>query len=246
MFFQGRGTCYMSELDANLSPGVYNINLCTDSFAVSLATDTGTHINKCGAVDVEDDRFTKSVSGSIDITFADVAEKNFALATLGWITAQGSPGTVVAEDLPGAAIEVGDIWFLGGLKRHRNITGLTLGSLVANTDYTLDAGSGRVTFLTPQGGSPVLQAAYGYTDPESVSMLSVPVKSYAFMYEDINKRNSNKKGSVELFRVIFDPASNMDFQSDELQILALKGSVLANTSLDGSDLEFGQFGRRIL
>ena len=106
--------------------------------------------------------------------------------------------------------------------------------------------SGKVTMLTDNANSPAMTASYGYTDPASVSMLTASTKEYAAMFENINKANENDAGSVELYRVRFDPASNMDYLSDELQIPQLTGSVLADTTKDSADLEFGQFGRRVL
>lgn len=244
MFFQGRGNVDLAVLDTDKNPGPYSIHICTDTFAISLATDAFSHINKCGPVDVEDYRGTKSQTGTINITFANVEDKLFALGVLGWVTPEGAPGTVTGEQLPDGIV-AGDVWYLGGLTRHRNITGLTIDGLTVDTDYTLDAASGRVVFLLDVG-SPAPEADYGYTDPASVSMFTAPTNEYAFMYENINKANANDPGSVELYRVRFDPTTNLDFQSDELQIMDLKGSVLANLNKPVDDLEFGQFGRRVL
>lgn len=244
MFFQGRGTVHLAEV-TNGVPGAYKFHICPDAFSVDLATDSFEHINKCGSVDVPDYRGIKSSSGKVTLSFANVEDKNYALAVLGTVTGAGSPGTVTDEDLPGNIAD-GDIWFLGGLTRHRNITGLTISGMTVDSDYTLDAASGKVTFIGDQSSSPPPAAAYGYTDPESVSMLSAAQKEYAAMFEDINKANANDPGSVEIYRIRFDPASNMDYLSDELQIPSLAGTVLADLTKDASDTEFGQFGRRVL
>lgn len=243
MFFQGRGNVFLAKRDANGVPGAF-FQICTDTLAIALATTPFSHTNKCGPIDVEDFRGTKDQSGTISLSFANAEDRNFALGVLGIVTPEGSPGTVTNEQLP-AGIIAGDVWFLGGLTRHRNITGLTISGLVADTDYTLDAASGKVTFLDA-GGSPAPTADYGYTDPASVAMFTAPTNEYALMYEYINKAEANDPGSFELYRVRFDPLSNLDLQSDELQITDLKGSVLADLEKDATDLQFGQFGRRVL
>jgi hypothetical protein len=140
---------------------------------------------------------------------------------------------------------VGDVYYLGGIKSHRNITALTIGSLVADTDYTLEPIGGKVTALTDWPSGPIA-AAYGYTDPDAVSMLSQPAGEYLLRYNYINKADKNKAGTVEFLRVRFDPPQNLDFQSDELQIMDLTGSLLANTAIPVTDVELGQFGRRML
>ena len=244
MFFQGRADAvYLAEVTDGV-PGPYKLQICPDTFSIELRTDSFEHISKCGPVDVPDYRGIKSSSGTLTFAFAHVEDANYALAVLGTVTPAGTSDNVVAEALPDN-IEAGDVVFLGGLTRHRNITGLTFGTpLVEDTDYTLDAASGKVTFLTDQGS--IQTASYGYTDPQSVSMLSASQKEYAVMFENINKANSNDPGSIELYRVRFDPAGNMDYLSDELQVPSLSGSVLADQTKDASDTEFGQFGRRVL
>jgi hypothetical protein len=245
MFFQGRGTVYMAQRNTDGVPGAY-FPVCTDTFAIALASTPFSHINKCGPVDVEDARGTKDQSGTIQLTFANAEDKLFALAALGVVTVGGATGSVVAEELP-QDFEIGDSYFLGGLTRHRAITALTLsGGLVLDTNYTLDAASGKVTFLTAVSGSPAHTASYSYTDPQSVGIFTSPTPEYSLMYEFINKMNANDPGSLELYRVRLDPLSNLDMQSDEVQVFDIKGSVLADLTKDNTDTEFGQFGRRIL
>lgn len=251
MLFQARGPVYLRELNTTtLVPGVA-FEICPDSVSVTMSVEKWSHMNKCGATDVEDGRGINALSAEITFSFSHVQDKNFALAALGTINAVGSPGTVTAEALP-AGIVAGDVYFLGGKERHRTITTLTIkddaspqATLTADTDYTLDAVTGKVTFLTSIGTQPYV-AAYGYTDPASVSMLTATQKEYAFDMEYINKQNSNDKGSLELYRVRFDPADGLDFLSDQQQTLTLKGSCLADTTRDSTDTEFGQFGRRVL
>lgn len=243
VFFQGRGNVYLQEINADGSLDTA-ITLCTDSFSISLATESGTHVNKCGAVDVEDARFTKSQSASLTMALADVQDRNFALGVLGTVNAVGSPGTVTDEALPDT-IAIGDVYFLGGKTRHRAITGLAISGMTVDVDYTLDAPSGKLSFLTASAGSPASTADYGYTDPQYTSMFTGGVKNYFLSYEFINKQAANDPGSLELYKVRFDPASTMDFQSDELQVMSLKGSALADVDRD-EDGELGWFGRRIL
>lgn len=244
MFFQGRGNVHLAEVVGGI-PGAYKLHICPDSYSIALKTDSFEHINRCGAVDVPDYRGIKAASGDLTFSFANVEDMNYALAVLGTVTPTGSPGNVVDEELPGDLAD-GDVWFLGGLERHRTITDLTISGMTVTDDYTLDAASGKVTFVGDQSASPAPTASYGYTDPASVSMLSAAQKEYAAMFENINKANSNDPGSIELYRIRFDPASSMDYLSQELQIPQLSGTVLADLTKHSEDTEFGQFGRRVL
>ena len=249
MFFQGRGNVYLSEIlsDETLGPA---IKLCTDSLNISLSTDSWTHTNKCAAVDVEDARGTKSNSAAVTMALADMQDRNFALGIIGTVNPAGSPGTVSTELGP-VGLAIGDYNFLGGKTRHRAITGLVVtdtgnspaSSMTVNVDYTLDAATGLVTWLAAPVGEP--DFAYGYTDPAYVSMFTAGVKEYFLSYEFMNKQEANDAGSLELYKVRFDPADNVDFQSDEAQIMSFKGSALADTERTADTL-LGQFGRRVL
>jgi hypothetical protein len=201
-------------------------------------------------VDVPDYRGTKSVSGEVTLSFSDVADKKFAIGVLGTVNAaEGSPSSETDDPLCESA-EIGDVFFLGGLNQHRNITSLVLtdngspgGALTVTTDYTLDAASGKVTFVTAPDGD--VSASYSHQDPARCRCCPRGSRSTSSGSRASTRPRLNAKGSVELYRVRFDPASLIDFLSDELQIMELKGTVLADPEKEVTDTEFGQFGRRI-
>lgn len=251
MQFQGRGTTYLSERVSDTQLGK-PIPICQDEFSVSLTTENFEHINKCGAVDVPDYRGTKSVSGEITLTFTDVANKKLAIAMLGTVTAAAGGTSSVTNETTSEDIEADDVWFVGQLEQHRALTAVVItdsasspATLALNTNYTVDAATGKITFVNVAGFTQPFQIDYTHQDPASVSFLSAAQKEYFARFEGINKANSNAKGSVELYRVRFDPAQNADFLSDELQIMSLKGTVLADSTKDVDDTEYGQFGRRV-
>lgn len=252
MFFQARGNTYLATRDSEAITGPYQL-FCQDALSIALTTESFEHINKCGPVDQPDFRGTKSSSGEVTFSYATVEDKKFAVAVLGTVN-EADVGTtpVTGEILPPGMI-AGDVYFLGGLEHHRNITSLVVtdsatspGSPVVTTNYTLDAEHGLLTIVDPGVFTQPFIVAYSYQDPASVSMLSAGQPEYFLRQENINKANNNDPGSLELYRVRFDPASLIDFLSDELQVLELKGSVLADPSKAVTDTEFGQFGRRIL
>lgn len=252
MFFQGRGNTYLATRDADGITGPA-VLICQDELSVALTTDSFSHTSKCGPVDIEDYRGTKSSSGEVTLSFADVEDKKFAIGVLGTVNAADVGTTPVTGEAMPAGLIAEDVYFLGGIERHRNITALSIAdsatapaTLNLTTDYTVDASTGMVTIVDPSGFTQPFVAAYTYQDPASVSMLSAGQPEYFLSFENINKANANDPGSVELYRVRFDPASLIDFLSDELQVLQLKGSVLADSAKAVTDTEFGQFGRRIL
>lgn len=252
MFFQGRGNVTLYPLDSDLAIDGPPIQFCTDSLVVTPKVETFSHINKCGAVDVEDARGIKSQAVDVKMTTATVEDKKFAVGVFGTVNGAGSPGTVTNEAVPAGLIS-GDIWFAGGKTRHRALTAVVItdsdspaNTLSLTTDYTVDAASGKITFVDVSGFTQPFLVDYGYTDPASVSMMTAGQKEYFFNYEFLNRQAANDPGSLELYRTRFDPAANLDFQSDELQVMDLSGSCLADTSRSITDTVLGQFGRRIL
>jgi hypothetical protein len=250
MKFQGRGKVYLQErlANGNLGPGV---EICPDTYVVALATETFTHLNKCGPVDVVDASGVKSTSATVNFSFSDVEDAKFAIAALGTVnpTATGTNTDEVVVD----SATAGSFAFIGGKNRRRGITGLTLEDhstspateLTADTDYTLDAASGKVTFLTDVDG-PVFASTYTYADPASVSLLTSGQKEYFASFENINKQNANDPGSFEIYRLRPQPVKSIDEMSDELQILELDADALADPDRDFDDTLFGPFGRRVL
>lgn len=250
-FFRGRGTTYLAERDANgiIGPA---LPICQDAISIALSTQSGTHTSKCGPFDAEDDRFTKSISGTVTLKYSDVANKKLAIAVLGKVVAaEGSPVAVANELLPAGLVD-GDIYFAGGLKRHRNLTAVALTdsstapiSLVLNTDYEIDVVTGKITFLDVSGHTQPYQLDYSHQDPASVSFMSASQKAYFLSFEAINTRDANEIGSLEAYNIRFDPAKLLDFLSDDLQELDLTGSMLVDLSKPITDTDFGQLGRRV-
>lgn len=251
MQFQGRGNTYLQKRNADGSLGPA-IKICQDAFALALATDSFEHINKCGPVDVPDFRGSRGSTGTLTVSYTDVEDKKFAIAVLGTENAAAvSPTAVTNEEI--AEVEDDAYYFLGGKHRHRNITSLSMEdsstvpvALVADTHYTLDAGSGRITWLDVEGMTLPIVADYSHQDPAHVSLLTAGQEEWFVSYENINKANANDPGSLELYRVRFDPTANADFLSDELQVMDLTGTVLADPDVDALDTVLGQFGRRVL
>ena len=215
MFFRGRGLTYIAERD-DLGVVGPAVAICQDALAIALATDSGEHINRCGLVDAPDLRFAKSATGTVTLTYSEVEDKKFAIGVLGTVNAAQSPGSVTNEELPDGLVN-GDVYFLGGLARHRTITSLVItdsattpATLVLDTDYTVDAVSGMVTFLDVSGHNQPYQADYGYTDPASVSLLSAGQKNYVLFFEFFNTVNANDPGSLEIYSVRFDAATNVE------------------------------------
>lgn len=243
-YCQLRGSTYFQEInsDGSLKQA---FAICPDALSITMGVlGQWDHTNMCGPTDVIDASGNTGYSAGLTFSFSNMEDKLFAFGALGIVNPAGDPGTVTDEELPGDLAD-GDVWFLGGKTRHRNITALVISGMTLTDDYTLDPVSGKVTFVGDQSASPAPTAAYGYSDPQFVSMLNAPVKNYFVSYEFQNRQDANAPGSEELYKVRMDPASTIDFMSAKQQDMSLKGVALADIDRP-PDGELGQFGRRVL
>jgi len=250
MKFQGRGKTYLSLRDEDGNVGVASLEICTDALSLALNEETFSHFNKCGAVDVEDFRGTKTQGAEITMTIADIADEAImALGMNGTVDDAGSTGSVADEALP-SGIVVGDSYFLGGNDSYQGISGLVLednasAPLVEGTNFTLNADTGRVEFTDLSTFVQPFSASYGYTNGRQVSFFTNPSAEYSLRYDFINKANGGRPGLVELYRVRMGLFDNFDLQPDELSIPTIKGSALADPNRDDTD-RLGRFGRVVL
>lgn len=252
MLFQPRGPVYLRKLTAALLPGLAR-QICPDAVSVNLKTARWSHTNKCGLVDFEDDGGINTLGAEVSMTFPTRLDLDISLVALGTVNAAALAATITDEDLPNptGGIAAGDVYFLGGPTRHFAITGLALSKhgspagadLILGTNYTLEAATGKVTFLTAvvESDGPI-SAGYGYTDPKYISLLTATESEYALDMEILNRRASNSKSSLQLYRLRPDPVDNLDFMPDKEQSLLLKFQGLLDTSR-AVDNALGQVGR---
>jgi hypothetical protein len=244
--FQGRGKVYLYDVDDAGIPGAGFFVGCADELPLNLAVDTFEHIERCTGNDSPDFTGTKKKTAKGSIKLSEINAQNLALGLNGTIVpADVSAGTVTAEALP-TGLDVGSSVMLGGVTPHANITTLVLtptpsGTLVADTDYTLNAITGTVTFLKKPTATSI-HAAYGYTDGEQVSIFTSPQAIKWLRFDYLNKADNNKKGVVDLYKCRFAPTSTLPLITDELLIMDLAYDALIDTTKPETG-ELGQFGR---
>lgn len=236
MFFRGRGYVYLAERFSDGTKGPNSITLCTDSLNLDFGSTEIVHRNRCAPGDLVDRRDSKDQTASLTLTLADISDRNLALGVVATVTPAAS-GSVTNEQLPDGIL-AGYVHFLGD--GNQNISALTIDGLVLNTDYTLDAVSGKVTFLTDVG-SPAPMADYAFSNAARVKFFSSARKEYWLTYDFQNTADENAPGLYNFYKVSFDPSSNNDLQSEDYQTMTLNGSVLADTTRLSND----RFGERI-
>jgi hypothetical protein len=247
MKFQGRGKVYIAERNSTTGkPGIFKFVGCADALNIALNVETIQHFSKCTSADALDYQGTRSQSAEVTMTLSEWSKQNLLVALRGEEVPDETSGSATAE-AQGSGFAVGDVFFLGatatGIPK-TNVSSVVIddssGELVLDTDYTLDPDTGRVEFLVAPTGA--VTADYTYDNLPYIAMFKAGSKDYWLRFDGVNKADSDDKFAIDLYKVQFTPAANMDLLSDELALLELGGAVLVDDTKD-SDGDLGQFGR---
>lgn len=247
-YFSGQGVIYVADRDANGVILEYRSVGNVPSLTVALETEVQEHKESMTGKRLTDFRLTTEQRARVTMTLEKFTKKNLMLLLYGSDSTATSNTVVTGYVLrsPVTAVKAGDVYFtkfpnVSSVTVKANSTALTL-----NTDYTLDAVTGRITILTiaNMGSTGSLNVDYTAAAYESVVMFKDANKERALRFEGLNTADSEKPVQVELYRIIFDPAGNLDLINDELAQFEIEGSVLVDTTRV-NDATLGGFGRII-
>jgi len=251
MKFQGRGTVYAAVRDP--ATGNYGVEFdfgCLDELKLGLKANTFTHIEKCSGADGIDYRGTKSLDGSVNLSFTEWNRKSLAQAmqaTFRSLTGQKT-GSITGEVIAAAIILPGDKY----RPKRGGATTVVITDSTPTTPVVVPSGQysttgGKITFGSSFVDSSLiypLKVAYTYNEANYLSLFQAGQVELALRLEGLNKANSLSPVTVELYRLLFDPAAELDLMSDEIGKFTLSGSLL----IDGSKVaagDLGQYGRVI-
>ncbi|HDR1157475.1 TPA: hypothetical protein QB234_002214, partial [Pasteurella multocida] len=160
-----------------------------------------------------------------------------SLALLGQST-KIEASSVSGEKLP-EEIKKGDRIALA----HQNVSSVTIGSLVENTDFIVDATFGVVEFLK-EINSNNDTVSYSYGEVLNVALLTENPKDLFLRFEGVNLAEDNEWTLVELYKVNFNPTDALSLinSGNELDALNAKAKILADTT-KSSNKTLGRFGR---
>jgi hypothetical protein len=248
MKFQGRGRIYIAERNNSGIPGAFKFVGCADAFNVALSVETIQHYSKCTSADALDYQGTKTQSAEVNMTLSEWVKANILLALRAVEVPDATSGSVSGEAC-GTGFLAGDVYLLGATtgQPRTNVSAVSVddggGPLVLDTDYTLNADTGAVTFITATTGA--VTADYTYDDLPYASMFRAGQKDYWLRFDGVNKADGDAPVLVDLYKVQFNPAQNLDLLSDELALMELSGAVLVDANKSESS-DLGQFGRMTL
>jgi hypothetical protein len=179
------------------------------------------------------------------MTLEEVIADNLALGLWG-TNASVQGGTVTAEVLPSGAV-VGSLLALANPKVSSVVitdSSASPKTLVAGTNYSVNADQGSINILDITTGGPFTQpfkAAYTYAAYTRVAVFNALAPARYLRYEGVNLQDGSPFG-VEIYIFKGNPLKTLELIGDKFQNLDIDGACLLD-STKPSDSVLGQFGR---
>lgn len=179
-------------------------------------------------------------SMQVALTLGQINNDNLALATDG-VKVDVAAGSVADETI--GTVAAGDVVALDYvLISNLALTKTGATALVEDTDYTLDATLGLLTFLTAATG---VTGDFDYGAHSPISLLEGDNSEYYLIFIGINTvTGTNKLMRAELNRIAWNPAETLPLINESFGELQLTGEALIDPVRQG-DNKFGPFGRLI-
>ncbi|MCL6378691.1 hypothetical protein EXT57_15200 [Pectobacterium brasiliense] len=237
-YFYGQGKVFLAKRDANGKPKAWRWVGDVSALSLALTVENLTHRESYSGQRATVRRFPTSKDGTVTSTWHEYSPQNLSQVLYGE-HAVIPAGTVTGEAL-GSNIAVGDRLTLA----QQNVSDVVIGTLVAGTDYEVDAMYGAIEFLTPQAGA--VSANYSYEGGINTTLFSVQPENLALRYEGINLAEGGAAVIVELYKLAFDPVSALALINNDTSLAALEttAGVLFDTARPNDPL-LGRFGRII-
>jgi len=236
MYQYGQGMVSVAPRNADGSYGSLYWLGDVSALAAAISVTSFTHQESYSGQRNTVRRINIGKEATINSTWHQFNSTNLAFALYGE-SAVIPAGTVTGEALP-ANIKAGERYML----QYQQVSNVVLGSLVEDTDYTVNAAFGTITFLTDQTAS--VSANYSYAESINTTIFTDTPKEVYLRFEGINLAEDDANFLVEFYRVKFDPIQALDLINNASNLAGLQTT--ASALFDGSkvsDPKLGQVGR---
>jgi hypothetical protein len=168
---------------------------------------------------------TREVMAQITIESWDL--NNLALLLFG--TANKITGTTVSNETVRCPSAKGSWVPLANI----NLTSFTsLGSLIKDTDYTVDLKAGMIYFI-PTGGATIdtnYEASYIFGDSEKIIALNQNPQEYWLRFAGLNTVENNTPVVIDAFRVKFRTTEELQLITQEVTPMQVQATILFDSA----------------
>jgi hypothetical protein len=247
-YFYGHGRAYGGVRTSAGLVSNYDLDFTeVESLSLNFAADMVEHESKRESIASVDLRFARKIAGTGTLIFN---VHNTTMLALGF---WGTPGTVAGGAFTAISFPTGLV--VGGRYpipgNRRNITSLVLidstGSpvtLTLGTHYSADLHAGVITILALTGPTVVQPIIAAGSEGAGVSVGGLTQRIYErrLLYSGINLADNDKRCSVDLYKVQFDPAKDLQLinSGNEVNKYELGFSILKDTTVDPANAN-GQY-----
>lgn len=244
IYFSGQGNVFLADRDASGNPTFFRNVGNVPALKLSLSTDVLDHHESQTGSRLEDLHLIKAKKAEIELTLENFSKENLKLLLYG--TSSTVTGASVTNESLGTRA-VGDIVSLlhpltSALSVHDS-TGSPL-TLILNTDYSVDLVGGMIKILNLGSYVQPFKVNYTYATQDVVPAFKQAQTERWLKFVGLNTANANNISYVDLYRVIFDPAADVNLINDDVSQFVLKGTMLYDSARD-ADATLGGFGRII-
>lgn len=244
MYFSGQGKLFIGTRQANGSAGVFRYVGNVPELKIGLETSVIEHKESTSGQRLSDQRLITEDKASVEFPFEDFKKENLAVALYGVATNEAA-SNVTAEAFPNLVANDDYVRL-----EFPNVSSVVIkdsagtpATLVLDTDYAIEsAAHGMIQILNVGTFVQPFKADYSYATHDYVAMFSQAPPERWLRFEGLNTSDTNKPVLIELYRVFLDPLAELDAIIDEFGKMALKGSVLYDSTKVGN-ARLGQFGR---
>lgn len=241
IFFSGQGILYTAIRLSTGKPGVIKDAGNASLFKLGLKTDTSIKKESRSGFRLPVARLGKGNEAEISLTLDEYTLDNLALALYGQVVTKAA-GTVTAEPLPTGLLAGNRVQLANPKVSDVVLTdsATTPATVTPTTNYTVDADPGHILIVDPGAFVQPFKAAYGYAASKKMGAFVIAPPERMIILEGVNTADSNRRVRITVFRVLLDPASDIDFLNDDFASLPMKGSALVDETRSSAD-PLGQF-----
>lgn len=220
----------------------------TNNFKVTTSTEVEDHLEKRSGNRLTNGRLQKANKVNVSFDLENWTKENLAIGLYATIVAGGA-GTVTAELMPNP-LEIDKRVILA----HQNVSSVVVTDSTGSPktlpagQYEVSAKPGSIVFTDITSGAPYVlpfKAAYSYAEMSWLTMFTQTIPERWLRFEGVNTGHNNDPVVVDLYRVSFDPFSDLSLINDSYASIPLAGSALYDSTKADSGA-FGRFGRMAL
>lgn len=250
-YYVGRGSFEIADLDANGNPKKFYNPGETPMFQIATNPTFIDNTPTDKAVNNKDLHLLVNLETTLSMQCKEIGGENLALFTAGTRAAQNSQ-VVTGAPFSSSTIQANEVWALpnGAVNVSNAVitdSAATPATLVAGTDYDLDAVYGTIKFKNVTGKTQPFKFSGTVGAAEVVGIATAQIPNKFVRFKGIILTISARPIIADFYNVSFSPAKNIMLKTGEnnLTTFDLDADVLENTDRP-ADLLLGRTGRIVL